>query len=137
VALTASVFKEERDNIMAAGMDDFIRKPYRPEEVFECLTRHLGASFIYEESTAQSAAAPGAALRPEDMAALPLELRRELDEALTNLDTTRLTGLIVRVSGLNPALGAALSQHADLLDYTTLHQALMAGENYSSERAVV
>ena len=27
VALTASVFKEERDNVLAAGMDDFIRKP--------------------------------------------------------------------------------------------------------------
>lgn len=138
VALTASVFKEERDNIMAAGMDDFIRKPYRPEEVFECLTRHLGASFIYEESTEQSTAHPGAAaLRPEDMAALPVGLRRELGEALTNLDTTRLTELIERVSALNPALGEALAQHADLLDYTTLHQAVMAGEVYSTERAAV
>ncbi len=50
VALTASAFKKERDDIMASGMDDFIRKPYRPEEIFDCLTRHLGVRFVYEDT---------------------------------------------------------------------------------------
>jgi signal transduction histidine kinase/CheY-like chemotaxis protein len=137
VALTASVFKEERDNIIAAGMDDFIRKPYRPEEIFDCLTHHLGVCFVYEESTAESTANPNGALRPEAMAALPQDMRRELGEALVSLDTARLTELIGRVSGLDPALGDALAQHADRLDYTTLHQAIKAGADYSAERAVV
>ncbi|MBV5337555.1 MAG: response regulator, partial [Deltaproteobacteria bacterium] len=44
-ALTASVFLEERQEILTAGMDDFIRKPYRADELFECLTKHLGVEF--------------------------------------------------------------------------------------------
>ena len=34
-AITASVFREERDQVMAAGMDDFVRKPFREEEIFD------------------------------------------------------------------------------------------------------
>ena len=36
-AMTASAFKSERNAVMAAGMDDFIGKPYRWNEVFECM----------------------------------------------------------------------------------------------------
>ena len=36
-ALTASAFEEEREEVLAVGMDDFVRKPYRPAEVFDCM----------------------------------------------------------------------------------------------------
>jgi CheY-like chemotaxis protein len=41
-AVTASAFASERERVLASGMNDFLRKPYRAEEVFDCLTRHLG-----------------------------------------------------------------------------------------------
>jgi signal transduction histidine kinase/DNA-binding NarL/FixJ family response regulator len=125
-ALTASVFKEERDNVVAAGMDDFIRKPYRAEEIFGCLTRQLGVRFVYEESTV-AATAPATALRPEALATLPQELRRELTDALVSLDVTRIGEIIRRVSELDPALGDALAQHAGQLGYTAILRALQAG----------
>jgi signal transduction histidine kinase/CheY-like chemotaxis protein len=125
-ALTASVFKEERDNVVAAGMDDFIRKPYRSEEIFGCLTRQLGVRFVYEESMAASTA-PTAALRPEALATLPQELRRELTDALVSLDVTRIGEIIRRVSELDPALGDTLAQHAGQLGYTAILRALQAG----------
>jgi signal transduction histidine kinase/DNA-binding NarL/FixJ family response regulator len=125
-ALTASVFKEERDNVMAAGMDDFIRKPYRSEEIFDCLVRQLDVRFVYEESAAVSTAQT-AALRPESLATLPRELRRELTDALVSLDTARIGGIIRRVSELDPALGDTLAKHAGQLGYTTILQALQAG----------
>jgi CheY-like chemotaxis protein len=124
-ALTASVFKEERDNVMAAGMDDFIRKPYRAEEIFGCLARQLGVRFLYEESTV-AATAPAVALRPEALATLPQELRGELTDALVNLDVARIGEIIRRVSELDTALGDTLAQHAGQLGYTTILQALQA-----------
>jgi len=133
VALTASVFKEERDNVMAAGMDDFIRKPYRPEEIFACLTRHLGVRFVEEEATAASAAAQTAALRTEALATLPDELRGELAVALVSLDVARIAALIRRVAELNPALGEALAHHADHLSFTGILRALRAGRDHSAK----
>jgi len=101
-ALTASVFDEERDNIMAAGMDDFVRKPYRPEEVFDCLTRHLGIRFVHDEAATDFVAKPVTALRPKALASLPQELRRELGEALVSLDAVRVAELIRRIAELDP-----------------------------------
>jgi signal transduction histidine kinase/CheY-like chemotaxis protein len=46
VAVTAHALEEERTEILAAGCDDFIRKPYQVTEIFECLTKHLGVRYI-------------------------------------------------------------------------------------------
>jgi signal transduction histidine kinase/CheY-like chemotaxis protein len=134
-ALTASVFKEERDNVMAVGMDDFIRKPYRAEEIFGCLARQLDVRFVHEESTAASTA-PAAALRPESLATLPQELRRELTDALVSLDTARIGGIIRRVSELDKTLGDTLARHAGQLGYTTILQALQAVKVKLTKEAV-
>ncbi len=49
IALTASAFEQDRALILSKGCDDFVRKPFREEEIFDMLTRHLGVRFIYEE----------------------------------------------------------------------------------------
>lgn len=127
VALTASVFEEERNNIMVAGMDDFVRKPYRTEEVFECLTRHLGVLFKYEEAVADSGKDTNTILRYEALATLPGELRQELNDALISLDASRVAAIVHRIAELNPALGSVLMQHTNRLAYTAILHALKAG----------
>lgn len=80
VALTASAFTKERDEIMAAGMDDFIRKPYRPEEIFDCMARHLGIRFLYEEarpSAPAQLAETQKKLIPTDIKILDLDAARK------------------------------------------------------------
>jgi len=47
IALTASAFEEERESFLAAGCDDFVRKPFREATIIEILTRHLGVRFVY------------------------------------------------------------------------------------------
>jgi len=49
VALTASSFKEERENILSEGCDDFIRKPARETDILDTLTKHLNIRFIYQD----------------------------------------------------------------------------------------
>ena len=49
VALTASAFEEDRVTILSHGCDDFVRKPFRADEIFERLETHLGVRFLYEE----------------------------------------------------------------------------------------
>ena len=49
IALTASVFEEKRGEIIASGCDDFIRKPFQEEVIFEKINKFLGVRYIYEQ----------------------------------------------------------------------------------------
>ena len=44
VAVTANAFDDDRVKCAAAGMDDFIAKPFRPDKLFETLLQWLGRS---------------------------------------------------------------------------------------------
>ena len=48
IALTASVFDDAREEIMASGFDDFMRKPFNMADIFECVARHLDVQYIYQ-----------------------------------------------------------------------------------------
>ncbi|MGK7940066.1 MAG: PAS domain S-box protein [Crocosphaera sp.] len=49
IALTASAFEEERNLVLSAGCDDFMRKPFREEVLWDKLAQHLGVSYVYED----------------------------------------------------------------------------------------
>lgn len=49
IALTASAFEEKRSDILAAGCDEFVRKPFKEEELFAMMARYLGVRYLYEE----------------------------------------------------------------------------------------
>ncbi len=50
VALTASVFKEQRAEVLAAGCDDFVSKPFQEREIMETIARHLGVRYRFTPS---------------------------------------------------------------------------------------
>ncbi|MBM0740973.1 response regulator [Phormidium sp. CLA17] len=53
IALTASVFEEQRQKILASGCDDFVRKPFQREEVLAKMAEHLGVKYLYKPSQSQ------------------------------------------------------------------------------------
>jgi signal transduction histidine kinase/CheY-like chemotaxis protein len=130
VAVTASVFASERDSVLAAGVDDFVRKPYRLAEIFERMASHLGVQYVFE-SVPPVVAQKLAVLQPEDLKALPEELRTELADALLRLDITSVSATISRVRELNPALGATLANWAGRLAYSEILSAIESLERPS------
>ncbi|MGB7416016.1 MAG: ATP-binding protein [Thermosynechococcaceae cyanobacterium] len=48
-ALTASAFEEQRADILNCGCDDFVRKPFRVEEIYGKLAQSLGVQYVFEE----------------------------------------------------------------------------------------
>ena len=122
IALTAHALEEEREPIMAAGCDDLVRKPFREQELFEALARHLRLKFIYEEAPRQesTAEAPGLTLNPEQLDALPEQLLQGLRQAVIELDTARTHALIEQVTERDASLGRALDTLATRLDYKRL-----------------
>ncbi|MEG5064417.1 AAA family ATPase [Microcoleus sp. B3-A4] len=49
IAITASVWEEEKAVILSAGCDDFVRKPFHTEAIFDIMAKHLGVGYIYQE----------------------------------------------------------------------------------------
>ena len=135
VALTASASAHQREEVLAAGLDDFVRKPYRREEIFDCMGRHLGLRYLYRQAWQTSAADPVAALRPEALAVLPQQLREELAEALVSLDAGTISEAIGRVSGQNTQLGGVLVSYAKRFAYTEILDAIENGNDGSYEEA--
>ncbi|OQX46067.1 MAG: hypothetical protein B0D90_01690, partial [Candidatus Sedimenticola endophacoides] len=107
-ALTASVFKEDKEMVMEAGCDDFVRKPFRPHEIFDCMARHLDLDYLYEETTVDESAGSTTSLTPEALAALPAPLLEELERAVTVLDVEQTQTVVKRIAAASPDTAASL-----------------------------
>jgi predicted ATPase/CheY-like chemotaxis protein len=80
IALTASAFRSQRQEILAAGCDDMVFKPFREHEIFEVMARFLGVEYVYEEPDDAAAPSDEAELTTAMLAELPPELLKDLDE---------------------------------------------------------
>jgi len=124
-AVTASGYVGKRREVLAEGFDDYIRKPYRPTEIFECMGRHLGVRYLVAEATAKSDCEGAGELMAEDLSALSAELRKELRDALIMLNPVQISSTIGRISAENRALGAILARYADRYAYSKIFDAIM------------
>lgn len=120
VALTASVFAEQHREIHAAGVDDILDKPYRPDQLFDCLARQLGVRFTYKSDTPEKKEP----LTPAALAALPDALRHDLADALLRLDTAKIDTIIARIAEQDPDLGEILHQQAESFEYELIERTL-------------
>ncbi len=116
IALSAHAFEEERNEILAAGCDDFVGKPFHMNDIFDVMARHLGVQYIYEENQ-QPSTPPSEALlanRGTDvLPKLPEALVMAAKEALVAIDTDKIRQVIEDISKLDDALGQTLSRLAD------------------------
>ena len=54
IALTASAFEENRAEIIAAGCDDFVRKPIQADLIFEKIAQYLEITYRYSDDALSS-----------------------------------------------------------------------------------
>lgn len=115
VAITAHALEKERREILAAGCDDFIRKPYKDVEILEALTKNLGVRFVYEEETTPVAVAME--LNAAALAELPDELLKTLEQALSRIDINAVGRAIEGIRAHHPSLADALAAVARDLQF--------------------
>ena len=108
IALTAHALEEERREILAAGFDDFIRKPYMDTEIFGALARHLGVRFIYSVEEVSADAAGVERLDTERVKKLPPALLEALRESAVLLDEKRSLEAAGAIAELDGPLGKRL-----------------------------
>jgi len=121
VALTAHAFEEEKEVILAAGCDDFVRKPFQEAEIFDAMARHLDVRYVYEEGKERKAKGEEepaqVALTPEALVELPNELRKKLKQAIIDLDVDLIQAIIGRIRKLNGPVGDGLADLARDFQY--------------------
>ena len=128
IIMSANVVEEDRLTGIAASYDDFLRKPFHTQEVFELLRKHLGIRFVYEEErdsiSDTPAQNPEQILNPEAMTVLPKELRNNLERAAAISDVSRIQELIEEVRVFDNIIADVLTVLANDFEYYKILTAL-------------
>ena len=128
IAVTASVLSTEKDAIIAQGVDDFIRKPFREADLFEKIRLHLGVEYIYEEhDTTISSPETSENIYEQlkrSMRGLSPEILADLRSATEALDTEQLHKLIDQITGIDQNQLDQLRELVDKLDIDMIEDLL-------------
>jgi signal transduction histidine kinase len=109
IAVTANAFIEQQDEIIKAGCDAIIHKPFQAAEIFALLSSTLGVKFVYQDKT--TTISPCALeLTTEMLMNLPVELCKQLYEAAVNLDTEESEIIISQIRDLASEVADALQE---------------------------
>lgn len=130
IALTASAFEENRADILAAGCDDFIRKPFRENELFDIIRKHLGVEYIYEaraNETKPDHASSEKANGMSEAMPLPPELSSALEDAINRLDMEMISELTDEIGRHDPNLADTVSRSAKTFDYDHILESIRKG----------
>ncbi len=126
VALTASVFEEDRDRIIACGCVDCLPKPYREDAIFSCLEKYLNVQYERRE---KPALAPRAVTIDEVAAKfrdLDAPTRERIAYATRTLDAQALLEIVASIQLAHPVVAKFLARTAEQLDFDVLHQLVTA-----------
>ncbi|MFM9438137.1 signal transduction histidine kinase/DNA-binding response OmpR family regulator, partial [Janthinobacterium sp. CG_23.3] len=110
VMLTASAFEGERLAALAAGADEFLRKPVEQDRLYRILERQLQLQF--ERRAAVAPPPPRAPLAGADLAALPPAQRATLRAALQELNLARAGAMLAE---LGPEFAGVVGGIEDML----------------------
>jgi CheY-like chemotaxis protein/anti-sigma regulatory factor (Ser/Thr protein kinase) len=108
IAVTAHAFEEHREEILAAGCDDLVRKPFREHEIFNAVARHLGVEYLHGDVTEGPVSEEIPTLTAEMLSELPVDILDELREATLTLNRETMLAIIERIGPEAPDTASGL-----------------------------
>jgi CheY-like chemotaxis protein len=124
IALTASALEEDRQVILSEGCDDYIRKPFREQELLDALEKHLGVRFLYETPReGEVPLSPVAGARParddttDRLADLPASCVEELRQAVRLGAVDSIQAAIADIRAHDAELADRLAAWADAFEH--------------------
>jgi PAS domain S-box-containing protein len=110
IALTASVWEEQQETILAAGCDDLVSKPFQESVILTKISQYLGVQYIYETPSPTQPASIGANLSREALAVMSPEWLEEMYQAAYCLDADVMLELITQIPDSEANLANALRE---------------------------
>jgi signal transduction histidine kinase/CheY-like chemotaxis protein len=110
IALTASAFEEQREKMLTSGCDDFVRKPFTEDLIFEKMTQHLGIEYVYESETNETDTLQSStqSLAEQDLSLLSQEWLSQLHQAAIAVDSEKIEQLVDRLSPKHQSIAQSL-----------------------------
>jgi CheY-like chemotaxis protein len=121
IGITASTFEDDKNRFLNSGIDAFIAKPFREQELYDVLGRYAGVKFVTEVVGSvlhNSAAHPTL----EKMSA---EWLLKFRLALSRGNITHIRQLGEEAGEFDPLLSAYLLNLADLYDLDALEKLIL------------
>jgi signal transduction histidine kinase/CheY-like chemotaxis protein len=125
IALTASAFEDEKSIVLAAGCDDFVRKPARESTIFNKIEEFLGLKYIYEDEVIPTTVNPSEELTATQIQRLPVDIQRALRKATQTVDMEATYAVITQIEQINPSMATTLKELVDNFRFDQL-QVLVA-----------
>lgn len=125
IGISANTFENDKHHFLDAGIDAFIAKPFREQELFDSLARHAGVVFVTEEvgsGVTECAEMP-------TLAKMSAEWHRQFRLALSRGNVTRIRQLGEKARESDPVLSAYLLDRADLYDLDGIRKLISTGES--------
>jgi PAS domain S-box-containing protein len=114
IAVTGSVFEEDRKVAIEMGCSDFVRKPFQVAIIFEKMAEFLGVRYRYAEddsiSSETSQPLSIGALTAADLSGMPIDWLNELRQAASRANTKQLLHLIAQMPPAQAQVATALTQ---------------------------
>ncbi len=110
LALTASAFKEQEEEMLTAGCNAVFYKPYSESDIFNAMAEHLSLQYVYEEDSDLIHQQSLSGLELKDLQNLP-------DEWLDEFLTAARTGDTKEMLSLTNALDAEYAETKAKLDH--------------------
>jgi PAS domain S-box-containing protein len=111
-ALTASAFREDREEIFAAGCDQVLAKPLDEDQLFATMESLLGLRYRYADAPVVTQTSVAT-----ELSGLPPVLREELARAAQLLDVEAAERAIGRIREIDARLGGELADLAQAYRY--------------------
>ncbi|MFZ0547750.1 MAG: two-component regulator propeller domain-containing protein [Candidatus Promineifilaceae bacterium] len=131
VALTASGMEEDRTMILSQGCDDYIRKPFFEEDIYNALTKYLGVRFVYEAvpeadglPTVTANNGVESVVSPARLASIPADPVSALERAVTLGDMEGIKAGIIQIGRYDSELAEVLKSLAQNFEYERMSRLL-------------
>jgi len=122
--LTASALQEQMVGCLDKGADDVLYKPYKQQELFACMAKHIGVRYLYEQEVGDLQTSRIVELTVDAFNLIPSILKQSLYDAAVELDIEHLNALILEVRVLDPELAKCIQQAIDNFDLEALQESL-------------
>ena len=125
IALTASAFEHERREVLKAGCNDFMSKPFRNEELFAKMERHLDINFVFEETNKNEHTIDDSQKSLSiSLAKLDDDLQDKLNQAATAYSLEKVTFVANQIAQHDKHLAKTIMQLAKNFDFGKIQRAL-------------
>ena len=118
IGISAGVFEEDRKNALNSGMDAFVTKPFKAQDLLHIIAEHLPVQYLYAESTSlPSSIVMDKLLLEEEIGKVSAEIIEQILIYAENADYFELMKQIDKLEVFSPMLGAYLRDLSLHFDY--------------------